>query len=52
VIRCFIKGAPDQLVARAAAVSDADAGPVPADGGFRQRYLAERSSGWASRACG
>jgi Ca2+-transporting ATPase len=41
VIRCFVKGAPDQLLARAATVSDADAGPMPADGEFRQRYLAE-----------
>ena len=41
VIRCFVKGAPDQLLARAATVFDADAGPVPADGEFRQRYLAE-----------
>ena len=43
VIRCFVKGAPDQLLARAAMVADADAdaGPAPADGGFRQRYLAE-----------
>jgi Ca2+-transporting ATPase len=41
VIRCFVKGAPDQLLARAATVSDADAGPVPADAEFRQRYLAE-----------
>ena len=41
VIRCFVKGAPDRLLARAATVSDADAGPVPADGAFRQRYLAE-----------
>ena len=41
VIRCFVKGAPDQLLARAATVSDADAGPVPADGESRQRYLAE-----------
>src|SRR5271165_6754919 len=39
VIRCFVKGAPDQLLARAATV--ADAGPAPADGEFRQRYLAE-----------
>ena len=36
-----MKGAPDQLLARAATVFDADAGPVPADGEFRQRYLAE-----------
>ena len=41
VIRCFVKGAPDQLLARAATVYDADAGPVPADGEFRDRYLAE-----------
>ena len=41
VIRCFVKGAPDQLLPRAATMSDADAGPVPADGESRQRYLAE-----------
>jgi P-type Ca2+ transporter type 2C len=41
VIRCFVKGAPDQLLARAATVIDADAGPAPADGEFRQRYLTE-----------
>jgi P-type Ca2+ transporter type 2C len=41
VIRCFVKGAPDQLLARAATVVDADAGPAPADGELRQRYLAE-----------
>ena len=41
VIRCFVKGAPDQLLARAVTVLDADAGPAPADGGFRQRYVAE-----------
>jgi Ca2+-transporting ATPase len=42
VVRCFVKGAPDQLLARAATVYDADSsGPVPADGEFRQRYLAE-----------
>jgi P-type Ca2+ transporter type 2C len=41
VVRCFVKGAPDQLLARAATVFDADAGPVPADGEFRKRYLAE-----------
>ena len=41
VIRCFVKGAPDQLLPRAATVADADAGPAPADGAFRQRYLAE-----------
>jgi P-type Ca2+ transporter type 2C len=41
VVRCYVKGAPDQLLARAATVFDADAGPVPADGDFEQRYLAE-----------
>ena len=41
VIRCFVQGAPDQLLARAATVADADAGPAQADGAFRRRYLAE-----------
>ena len=41
VVRCYVKGAPDQLLARAATVLDADAGAVPADGEFRERYLAE-----------
>jgi P-type Ca2+ transporter type 2C len=41
VVRCFVKGAPDQLLARAATVFDADEGAVPADGEFRERYLAE-----------
>ena len=41
VVRCFVKGAPDQLLARAGTVFDADAGPVPADGQFRELYLAE-----------
>ena len=39
VIRCYVKGAPDQLLARAATVFDANAGPVPADGQFHDRYL-------------
>jgi Ca2+-transporting ATPase len=41
VIRCFVKGAPDQLLARAATVLDPDAGPVPLDGRLRELYLAE-----------
>ena len=41
VVRCYVKGAPDQLLARAATVFDADTGAVPADGQFRERYLAE-----------
>jgi Ca2+-transporting ATPase len=51
VVRCFVKGAPDQLLARAATVYDADAG--------RSRPTASsvsvtwpRTSGSASRACG
>jgi Ca2+-transporting ATPase len=40
VIRCYVKGAPDQLFARAATVFDADAGPVPA-GKVGDLYLAE-----------
>ena len=41
VVRCFVKGAPDQLLARSATVYDADEGPVPAEAGFRELYLAE-----------
>src|SRR5262249_26114443 len=41
VVRCYVKGAPDQLLARAATVFDADTGPSPADGRFRERYLAQ-----------
>jgi Ca2+-transporting ATPase len=41
VVRCFVKGAPDQLLARAATVYVADSGTAPANGEFRERYLAE-----------
>jgi Ca2+-transporting ATPase len=41
VIRCFVKGAPDQLVARASTVLDPAAGPIGLDDEIRQRYLAE-----------
>ena len=41
LVRCFVKGAPDQLLARAGAVFDADAGSVPVDADVTQRYLAE-----------
>jgi P-type Ca2+ transporter type 2C len=41
VVRCYVKGAPDQLLARAGTVFDADLGPVPANEEFRQRYLDE-----------
>ncbi|GIH95745.1 cation-translocating P-type ATPase [Planobispora siamensis] len=41
VIRCLVKGAPDQLLARADSVLDPGLGPVPASEDFRARYLAE-----------
>lgn len=41
VIRCFVKGAPDRLLARAAAVLDPQAGPVPLDDARRERYKAD-----------
>ncbi len=42
VVRCLVKGAPDQLLARAAHTLDpVDLHPVPVDDGFRQRYLEE-----------
>jgi len=43
VIRCFVKGAPDQLLTRAAAVPGPDLTPVPADAAFKARYLAENN---------
>src|SRR6185437_5079940 len=41
VVRCFVKGAPDQLLARAGLVPGPDLTPVPADDDFKARYLAE-----------
>ena len=42
VVRCFVKGAPDQLLARAGYTLDpVDLHPVPVDDGFRQRYMDE-----------
>jgi P-type Ca2+ transporter type 2C len=42
VVRCLVKGAPDQLLARAAERPDPDTlAPVPVDDAFRQRYLEE-----------
>jgi Ca2+-transporting ATPase len=40
VVRCFVKGAPDVLLARSSYVRDADGSTVPVDGG-RERVLAE-----------
>jgi P-type Ca2+ transporter type 2C len=41
VIRCFVKGAPDQLLARASARLDPSMTAVAVDDAFRERYLAE-----------
>ena len=41
VVRCFIKGAPDQLLARASAHLDPALASAPADEAFKARYLAE-----------
>src|SRR3954452_22249263 len=41
VVRCFVKGAPDQLLARSTLALDPDLKPVEADDDFRSRYLAE-----------
>jgi Ca2+-transporting ATPase len=41
VVRCFVKGAPDQLLARCTTVLDKDLQVVTADDGFRERYMAE-----------
>src|SRR5204863_8317541 len=43
VARCFVKGAPDQLLARSTTALDPDLRPVPADDAFRERYLAENA---------
>ena len=43
VVRCFVKGAPDELLARAAFVHDADTGLDPVDANVRERYLAENA---------
>ncbi len=40
VIRCYVKGAPDQLLARAASADDGSGGHVPLDE-VREAYLAE-----------
>src|SRR5512133_1979308 len=40
VVRCFVKGAPDVLLARTSQIRDADGGTVPAESG-RDRVLAE-----------
>jgi P-type Ca2+ transporter type 2C len=41
VVRCFIKGAPDQLLARSTTFLDADLKTAPVDDAAKERYLAE-----------
>ena len=41
VIRCFVKGAPDQLLARASSHLDPDLLAAAVDDAFKDRYLAE-----------
>jgi P-type Ca2+ transporter type 2C len=41
VIRCFVKGAPDQLLARATSHLDPSLETTPTDADFKARYLAE-----------
>ena len=41
VVRCFIKGAPDQLLARSSTHLDPALATAPADEAFKARYLAE-----------
>ena len=41
VMRCLVKGAPDQLLARATTALDPDTGTVPLDGQLRELFLAE-----------
>jgi P-type Ca2+ transporter type 2C len=41
VVRCFVKGAPDQLLARSSTVLDPDLRPAKLDDDFRGRYLDE-----------
>jgi Ca2+-transporting ATPase len=41
VVRCFVKGAPDQLLARAGTVLGAEMTPLPIDDDMKGKYLAE-----------
>jgi Ca2+-transporting ATPase len=41
VVRCFVKGAPDQLLARSTMRLDPDLEPVAVDDDFEERYMAE-----------
>ncbi len=41
VVRCFVKGAPDQLLARSSGIVDADVHPIELNDDIRGRYMAE-----------
>ena len=41
VVRCFVKGAPDQLLGRSAYAPDPELRPITVDDDFRKRYLDE-----------
>jgi Ca2+-transporting ATPase len=41
VVRAFVKGAPDQLLARGAETLAPDLAPIPVDDAFRERYRGE-----------
>jgi Ca2+-transporting ATPase len=43
VVRCFVKGAPDQLLTRSSMALDADLHPIAIDDDMRDRYLAENT---------
>ena len=43
VVRCFVKGAPDQLLARSTTHLDPELRVAEVDDGFRQRYLDENA---------
>ena len=52
VIRCFVKGAPDQLLARAATVLDAERRPGSARRPSPASGTWPITTGWRKRACG
>jgi P-type Ca2+ transporter type 2C len=41
VVRCFVKGAPDQLLARSSSHLNPEMATAPADDAFKERYLGE-----------
>ena len=51
VVRCFVKGAPDQLLARASSHLDPALATAAVDEDFKARYLAENERLGRARAC-